>query len=116
MLFYYDAVRLNSIYVSGLDKLSVTHLDGLASFVDPHTIRIAGANKEDDTIIRGEACFIIHIDIMTFVIMIIRIIANIISIISIIIIINNTNTIINTIIITIIIIIIDIIYCFLPLV
>ena len=49
-----DAFRLNGIYVSGLDKLSVTHLDGLASFVDPHTIRIAGTNNEDDTIIRGE--------------------------------------------------------------
>jgi len=46
--------RLNGIYVSGLDKLNVTHIDGFASFIDPQTIKVVGADKEKETILRGK--------------------------------------------------------------
>lgn len=40
--------RLNSIYESGLDKLKITRIAGMASFVDAHTIRVG------DQLVRGE--------------------------------------------------------------
>lgn len=58
-----NCYRLNGIYVSGLDKLNVTHIDGFASFIDPQTIKVVGADKEKETILRG-LCLCIAIDLL----------------------------------------------------
>lgn len=43
--------RLNGIYVGNLDRRGVTYIAGAASFVDAHTVAVAGVNYRADRIV-----------------------------------------------------------------
>ena len=43
--------RLNGIYASNLNRRGVTYIAGAASFVDAHTVAVAGVNYEADRIV-----------------------------------------------------------------